>query len=62
MSGAFDQFHEGELRCAVDGDKQIELALGGTHLSQINMEVADRVAPGTSSCLVGCRLPLLVAG
>ena len=42
--GTFDQLHESELRSAVDGHKEIELAFGGAHLGQINMEVADRIA------------------
>jgi hypothetical protein len=39
-----DQLHECELRGAVDSHKEIEPALRGTHLSQIDVEIADRVA------------------
>ncbi len=42
--GAFDQLHESELRSAVDGHKEIELAFGGAYLGQVDMEVADRIA------------------
>ncbi len=42
--GTFDQLHESELRSAVDGHKEIELAFGGAYLGQIDMEVADRIA------------------
>ena len=42
--GAFNQLHEGELRDAVDGNKEVELALGGAHLRQIDMELANRIA------------------
>jgi|SRR5271170_941545 len=40
----FDQFHEGELRGAIDGHEEVQLALGGAHLGQIDVEVADRTA------------------
>src|SRR5207245_2566549 len=42
--GMLHQLHEGELRRAIDGHKEIELALGGAYLGQIDMEVSDRVA------------------
>ncbi len=42
--GAFDQLHESELGGAVDGDEQIELAFGGAHPGQVDVEVADRIA------------------
>ena len=34
--GTFDQLHESELRSAVDGHKEIELAFGGAHLLNIS--------------------------
>jgi hypothetical protein len=37
------QFDEGELRGPVDGDDQIELAFGGSHLGEVDMEIADRI-------------------
>ena len=37
--------NEGELRGAVDCHEQIEFALSGANLGQVDMEVADRVAP-----------------
>ena len=41
--GLLVQFHEGELGGAVDGDKEIQLALRRLNFSNINMEVAERV-------------------
>ena len=38
------QFDEGELGGAVDGHEQVELAFGGLHLGDVDVEVADRVA------------------
>jgi hypothetical protein len=35
------QFNEGELRGPVNRDHEIELALGGSNLSYIDMEIAD---------------------
>ena len=43
------QFDEGELRGSVDGDEEIELALGGSNLGDVDMEIADRI---------GLELPL----
>ena len=43
------QFDEGELRGSVDGDEEIELALGGSNLRDVDMEIADRI---------GLELPL----
>ena len=43
------QFDKGELRGPVDGDKEIELALGGSNLRDVDMEIADRI---------GLELPL----
>jgi hypothetical protein len=40
--GTLHQFHDGELRGAVDGDEQVELAFSGPHLGQVDMEEADR--------------------
>jgi len=40
---AFNQFHEGELRGAVNGHEQIQPALRSAHLCQIDVKVADRV-------------------
>src|SRR5258708_3129027 len=39
--GSLVQFDESELRSPVDGDQQIELALLGADLGDIDMEVAD---------------------
>ena len=43
------EFDKGELRGPVDGDKEIELALGGSNLRDVAMEIADRI---------GLELPL----
>jgi hypothetical protein len=56
--GLFMHLDEGELRGTVDGDQEIELALFGAHLRQINMEVADRIglellAPGPVALHIG---------
>jgi len=40
----FMQFDEGELRGSVDRDYEIELALRGSDLGDVNMEIADRVS------------------
>ena len=42
--GAFDELHEGELRGPVDGNEEVELAFGGSHFGDVDVEVADRVA------------------
>jgi hypothetical protein len=42
--GSFHEFHDSELRCAVDGYEQVELALGGPHLGQVDVEEADLIA------------------
>ena len=39
----FMQLDEGELGRAIDRDQQIELALLGPDLREVNVEVADRV-------------------
>ena len=38
------QFDEGELRRPIDRDKEIELALGGSNLGDVDMEISDRVS------------------
>src|SRR5215204_1639195 len=38
------QLDEGELGCAVDGDQEIELALFGSDLGNVDVEEANRVA------------------
>lgn len=45
------QFGEGELRGPVDGHEEIEPALLGPHLGDIDVEVADRI--GLEPALVG---------
>ena len=42
--GLLVQFDESELRCAIDGDEHVQLALFGPHLGDVDVEVADRVA------------------
>jgi hypothetical protein len=37
------EFNESELRGSIDGDEEIEFALGGSNLGDIDMEIADRV-------------------
>ncbi len=39
----FDEFNHSELGGSIDGDEQVELAFGGSHLSQIDVEEADRI-------------------
>ncbi len=58
LRGLFVHLDEGELRGSVDGDQEIELTLFGTHLGDIDMEVADRIdlellAPGTITVPIG---------
>ena len=38
------QFDEGELRGSVDRNDEIELALRGSDLGDVDMEIADRVS------------------
>lgn len=38
------QFDDGKLRCPVDGDEHIELALFCSDLRDIDVEEADRIA------------------
>ena len=40
----FDEFDHRELRGPVDGHEQVELALGRSYLSQVDMEEADRIS------------------
>ena len=49
------EFDEGELAGAVDGYEQPQLALGGLHLGDVDVEVADRVG-------LELTLGLLLAG
>ncbi len=42
--GLFNEFDHSELRGPVDGHEEVELAFGRSHLSQIDMEEADRIA------------------
>lgn len=41
--GLLVQFHEGELGRAVDGHKEIQLALCGSNLGNVDVEVSNRV-------------------
>ncbi len=42
--GLLVQFHIGELARAIDGNEQVELALFGAHLRDIDVKIADRVS------------------
>jgi hypothetical protein len=42
--GLFHEFDHSELRGPVDGHEQVELALGGSHLGQVDVKEADRIA------------------
>ena len=48
---AFSSVREGELRGPVDGDEQIEFALLGPDLGDVDVEEADRI--GLNFCLAG---------
>ena len=37
------QLSEGELAGAVDGDEEVELAFGGLHFGDVDMEEADGI-------------------
>jgi len=37
------QFDKGELRCSIDGDEEMQLALFGAHFGDVDVEVADRI-------------------
>ena len=39
-----DQLHEGELAGAIDSDIEVELAFGGVELSDVDVEIADRIS------------------
>lgn len=39
-----DQLHEGELAGAIDGDVEVELAFSGLELSNVDVEIADRIS------------------
>ena len=41
--GLLDQLHDGEFARAINGDIEIELALGGLDLGDIDVEIADRI-------------------
>jgi len=41
---AFSCSREGELACAVDGHEEVEPAAFGVHLSNVDVEEADRVS------------------
>jgi len=41
--GSLHEFNDGALRGAIDGYEQVEFALGGPHLSQVDVEEADRI-------------------
>jgi hypothetical protein len=36
------QFDEGELRGSVDGDEEVELALRGSNLGEVDMKLVSR--------------------
>jgi hypothetical protein len=42
--GLFNKFDHSELRGPVDGHEEVELAFGRSHLGQVDMEEADRIA------------------
>lgn len=42
--GPSDQLHEGELTGAIDGDVEVELAFSGLELSNVDVEIADRIS------------------
>ena len=39
--GMLNQFHEGELRGAADGYKQVELAFGRAYLCKVDVKILD---------------------
>jgi hypothetical protein len=49
--GFLMKLDEGEFGRPVDGDEEVELAFGGSHLGDVDVEVADRV--GLESGLEG---------
>jgi hypothetical protein len=42
-SGLLDQLHNGEFARSINGDIEIELALGGLDLGDIDVEISDRI-------------------
>ncbi len=42
-SSSFDEFDDNELRRAVYGHEQVEIAVGGTNFGQVDMEEANRI-------------------
>lgn len=44
FSGFLHQLDKGELRCPVNGDKQVQLALLGAHFGDVDMKIADGVS------------------
>ncbi len=44
-AGLFDQLTKSELAGAVYGNEEIELAFGRLHLGNVDVEVADWIAP-----------------
>lgn len=58
LGGLLMHLDEGELRCPVDGDEEVKLALLGANLRDIDVDVTDRVglellAPGPVAIHVG---------
>lgn len=45
LRGLFVQFDEGELRCSVYGDRQVELSLPGADFANVDVKIADWVGP-----------------
>lgn len=39
-----DQLHEGKLTGAIDGDVEVELAFSGLEVSNVDVEIADRIS------------------
>jgi hypothetical protein len=55
------QFREGELAGAIDCDEEVELAFGGVHFGDVDVEVTDgigleRLLAGLSPWTSGSRL------
>ena len=49
--GALDEVYKSEFRCPVDRDEEIKLAFGGSHLGDVDVDVANRIT-GTSDELL----------
>jgi len=43
-SGLLDQLHEGKLAGAIDGNVEVELAFSGLDLSEVDVEIANRIS------------------